>query len=526
MKKTTLDPRINEVVGFILNLTDTGGFLLLEEGSNPRIYSLSGDLLKKESFEELRPLQKFQQEHHIFRYLIVVEKITPTLINSATQGMKKSQQAIIELNTLLEQYPDASVCYAVSHASRGPLGSLTVKIGGDCYRNDQENLSQVINRITQLSIGMEQKSNGVFPDMPALHGGKKGEWLFVSREGNHIGRYNDEAKKAAGSYILPKGISFLNDYLIRLAGFDVKPDNILWPDSISPDVFSGEHWAELTELWQKRGVDLLQVTCLPAALGGVKHPSSNPTALGVATTTFLAIDKIFPKQELSVTKIIIEAAGGVTSYLLEYLDDKLAGKGLHNITVFDINENKIKRISEKFPEITAVVSDHNTFYSSINGESYDVWINNGVGNNTTPAHIEQLLHAGVRFFTGGANNSLEEKSEHESLILIENAGAYYMKDQFVSGGGWVLALIDIIERTVGQHKNASDELTFSKICKNIIRANSEIFSQAFEVAAKTNTPLHQVVRNEIDRRVAESRKTIIAKEMAHEIAANTIREVL
>lgn len=79
----------------------------------------------------------------------------------------------------------------------------------------------------------------------------------------------------------------------------------------------------------------------------------------------------------------------------------------------------------------------------------DAWINNGEGNNTRPEHVGQLLNAGARVFVGGANNFLEISSRDASLERIFAAGGWAWPDPATSGGGWALAVKDMITRCQG-----------------------------------------------------------------------------
>ena len=312
--------------------------------------------------------------------------------------------------------------------------------------------------------------------------------------------------------------------MLKKAGFQNKPKNILFPDSISPDVFTGPNWHEMVELWTKRGNNLAQITCLPAKYKGVKEPSSNPTALGVLTTVLLGVEHVV-KRELENTKIIIEAAGGVTFYFLKHLKEKLNGIKLNHITVFDPDPERIFFLQKKFPGITTKVADHEQFYTSMNGSKYDIWVNNGLGDNTIPAHIDKLIKSGVLFMTGGANNTLEEATKDESLKLIKDANILYMKDQFVSGGGWTLALLGLAERTIGVNNDASSSVTLDKISQTIINANTVLFNEAFEESKKMNLPLHVVVEKVMKERINKSR-TFSSKKSNLDIAAQTIKELI
>ena len=344
---------------------------------------------------------------------------------------------------------------------------------------------------------MLKKAVMIFPDIPALHGGKKGEWIILDRHGQKIEGMSEEAIIALGSAIIPVGIGFLNRYkelqARELGIFPTFPSRgFIKPDSGSPDVLSGIYWRgeqpnkyiNMCDAWSKRGEEMTQYTCLPPKLGGTRDSSARPTGYGVATTTHELARRYFANVGRGPTELrfLLEAAGGVgqntVEALLEHHDVPA-----DNITVFDRSEEACTLVSEKFG-VKTITLRHTDFYEyrllrDLRKDiRYDVWVNNGEGDNTTPVHVENLIKAGVRVFAGGANNFLQVETETESRDLVFKAGGWAWPDPATSGGGWTLAVLDIMTRCQGERSDGDD--TRRRILDIITRRNSKLVADVLD----------------------------------------------
>lgn len=386
---------------------------------------------------------------------------------------------ISELDTLLRYEKDVFVVYVITHynPAQRPLGPLTVNIGGDCYRTGRSirDLHSILDRTHDLAEAMLKKAVMVFPDVPALHGGKKGEWIILDHSGEKIDGLSEDAIIALGSAIIPTGIRFLNVFkeqqARQLGIFPQFPErNYVKPDSGSPDVLSGTYWRgenpdkhiNMCQALSSRGLDMSQFTCLRPQLGGTLDPSARPTGYGIATTTVELARRYFALRgkQLGDLKFLLEAAGSVGRSTVESLIGE-HGVPPGNITVFDRNAEASSFVKEKL-RVDTITLRHSDFYEARlpldirQGTRYDVWINNGEGDNTTPDHVDTLLAAGVRVFTGGANNFFKVATEEQSLKRISDAGGWAWPDAATSGGGWTLAVIGILKRSQGLPANSEE----------------------------------------------------------------------
>ena len=454
----------------ILATAERGDDILMTTGGDPGELHVS---------RNLRALAECRRQEGVHSICMTILKLDSRLIDEATSHLEHRFRIISELDTLLRYEEDVYVVYVVTHYNPGqkPLGPLTVNIGGDCYRTGRaiKDLHAILSRTRDLAEAMLKKAVMIFPDIPALHGGKKGEWIVLDREGRKIAGLSEEAVIALGSTIIPKGIRFLNqrkELEAARAGISARfpEQNVIRPDSGSPDVLSGIYWRgerpdkyiNMCDAWSKRGEDMGMFTCLPPSLGGTLDSSSRPTGYGVATTTVELARRHFARvgRALEELEFLLEAAGGVGRNTVECLIQRY-GIPPERITVFDRSEDATTYVREKF-RVKTITLRSSDFYDTrlpadvAAGKSYDVWINNGEGDNTRPEHIASLLAAGVKVFAGGANNFLQVATEAESLRRIFAAGAWAWPDPATSGGGWTLAVIGILARCQGRQANTPE----------------------------------------------------------------------
>jgi|GEM_PF-1951094 len=495
---------LNDIPHHVLTQLGANRAVLLTSEKNEEKVFVSTSL-QPEDLREIRGLEALsdaRKDERVYSITVMILKLDSMLIEEATSFLDNRYRIISELDALLEHNREVYAVYIVTHYNPGqkPCGPLTVNIGGDCYRTDKaiKDFEAVLKRTRDLAEAMLSKAVMVFPDIPALHGGKKGEWIILNRDGQKIQGISEEAIVALGSVIIPYGITFLNSYkeieAKEMGIFEKFPaSGYVFPDSGSPDVLSGSFWRgdnkdkyiNMCKAWSERGIDMRNFTCLPNNLGGTKDSSARPTGYGVATTAVELAKRYF--DDYREKKYLIEAAGGVGQNTIEALTRKYDIKP-ENITVFDRENGACKFVAEKFPGIKTITLRAEDFYMSRlpnDGINYDVWINNGEGDNVEPKHVEELLKAGVKIFCGGANNFLQVKTQAESLDTIFQRGGWAFPDPATSAGGWTLAVMDMVFRSKGE--TADSEEVREKILQTIISRNKNLIDVVFdELAGKAN----------------------------------------
>jgi len=482
---------VNLIPAELLNRLNADQIVLItNEDLDARVLGTTDfDPASLRELDGLESLSDFRRREEVYSITTVVMRLTPSVIGDATNGFEHGDRIAAELQSLVDREEQVFIVYAVTHFNHKPLEEMTVFIGGDCYRTDPgiKDFESVLIRTKNLAKSMIRKAVLVFPDIPALHGGKKGEWIIIDRSGRKIEKISDkkisdEAIVALGTLLIPDGIKFLNQYKEKRARekdiYESFPaQNWIRPDTASPDVLSGPNWETMCDVWDKRDVNLSMVTCLPDRLGGPIVTSAYPTGFGVVATALKLVDHRLGGRDRRNIRFLLEALGGVGRATVEALI-KEKGISPHQITAFDKSGEACKLVSNQYGIHTQTMPS-SSFYEALDrSQRYDVWINNGEGDNTRPEHVEKLLECGVRIFCGAANNFLkltddEERSpdhlKRESLQNIFTAGGWAWPDEAASGGGWTLAVIDVLTRAKGER--SSTEAAKRQILETIIARN-------------------------------------------------------
>lgn len=508
---------LNLIPAEILKRLDTDQVVLLcnDDLDGSVLGSIDFDPASLRKIDGLESLSDLRRRERVYSITSTVLRLTPSVIRDATNGFEDSEQIASELGTLLDREEQVYVVYVVTHLNHKPLQEMTVFIGGDCYRREMKDLESVLTRTKNLARAMIRKAVIVFPDIPALHGGKKGEWIVVDRSGRKIENISDEAIIALGTLVIPMGIKFLNQYKEERAKekgiFASFPSrNSMRPDTASPDVLSGKYWPRMCRVWKNRSVNLAFVTCLPEDLGGPVPDSAHPTGYGAVATVLKLVDHRFGAAARGRIRFLLEALGGVGRATVEALIEN--GISPEQITGFDMEPEHCKLVTDKYP-INAEPVSSGTFYEALDpSRQYDVWINNSPGDNTRPEHVQKLLDSGVRLFCGAANNFLkltdderlsEDHLEQESLQKIFVAGAWAWPDEATSGGGWTLAVIDVLTRSKGE--SSSTEAAERQIYDTIIPVNEMLVDAVIGEATTGGTAdgkaIWNCVKQIIDERV-------------------------
>lgn len=455
----------------------------------------------------LRSFSELRQQEGVYSITLTCIQLNPVFCEEATEGFENRFQLLAELDSLCKHYDDeVYLAYAVTHFNSKPLDEMTVFVGGDCYRTGPEvrDLYCALSRTKDLAQAMIRKAVMIFPDIPTLHGGKKGEWIVVNKEGEKIDGISTDAIVALGTLIIPKGIQFLNrlkekEAVKKEIFVDHFPEkNVIRPDTASPDVLSGPNWSAMCHAWKRRNIDLSFVTCLPKELGGPIIPSSFPTAYGVVATAAKLIEHYYKCTDISKIKFLLEALGGVGQTTVKALIEK--GARPENITAFDRSTEACLRTADKYGIQTAAMT-HDEYYRRLPAHGpecvqYHIWINNGEGGNTRPEHVESLLRAGVRIFCGAANNLFQVSTEQTSRKLIFEQGGWAWPDPAASAGGWTLAVIDLATRA--QHRLANTLETQQRILQTICNRNERLVEDVVSRLNLNGRPSGQAVWDAVE----------------------------
>jgi glutamate dehydrogenase/leucine dehydrogenase len=526
---------INQIPAEILSRFNTHQIVLIttEDLKDKVLGTTTFDPHALQEIEGLEKLVALRKSEGVYSITVSIIALDQSSIDEAATEFDNKSAIVDELNGLLKRFPKVYVAYAVTHFNHKPMDELTVFIGGDCYRTGAElkDLDTVLRRTKNLAKAMIRKAVVIFPDIPTLHGGKKGEWIILDGEGKKIEELSEAAIIALGTLIIPKGIKFLNDYkektAIEKGIFESFPErNVIRPDTASPDVLSGPNWKTMCEVWNKREKDLSYVTCLPGSLNGPLVPSSYPTGYGVVATALKLVNYYFQDRPQENMRFLLEALGGVGQATVEALLKK--GYLAKNITGFDRSAERCAIINREYGIETLPVT-YQEFYRTLDeSRQYDVWINNGEGDNTRPEYIDKLIKSGVKIFCGAANNFLKltDKDHHnsenssdrslekESLSKIFSAGGWAWPDEAASAGGWTLAVIDVLSRSKGEKSSSSH--VREQILDTIISRNEKLVDDVVGKLIKEGQVSGEAIWHQVGQLINERVKNTLEREFSPE----------
>ena len=488
------------------------------------------DLVPLKAFNAIELFRRWLDMHSL---LVCVMRVTIELTERIKPLFPDLADITKEAKHLLDVHKEVLAVYVVAHTDHRPCKDLTVGIGGDCYRDDQLSFCGALERISLLARAMTRKAVMMFPDLPALHGGKKGEWMLIDARGRAISGLSEDIRIALGAVVIQRGIEFLNHFkgaTSKASGLAADEVPRLMQDSASPDTLSGKYWTPLCDAWRALGLDGTEITCLPQGEVQVgagdtgrriegASLSAIPTGNGVAATTVQLCRRLFRKP-LSQCRFLVEALGNVSYYTLDTLINRY-GVSPEQIVAFDLDASACERVLASFPGVTVWREADKDFYARAEAsEGFDVWINNGLGNRTASSQVGLLLDKGVRIFCGGANNIFLKAEEANSLKAIWARGGWAWPDEATSGGGWTFAVMDLYFRTLGQPIQID---SFLERVNDYVRERNVAFVDAVIDGGPvpSGAELWRRIEDEISRRLLKSAGRGLSREAM--LAAADIR---
>ncbi len=209
------------------------------------------------------------------------------------------------------------------------------------------------------------------------------------------------------------------------------------------------------------------VAGLPTSLGGGGDPSP-VTAYGVYMGMKASAKKMYGNDNLSGKRIIVQGAGHVGQYLIEYLVKEGAKVG-----VSDIFTDKIKAIQKQFSGVDIV--DPKGIYD----EDMDIYAPCALGATINDDTLAQLKCA---IIAGAANNQLANEAKHGQQVV--DKGMIYAPDFLINAGG----LINCYSELEGYNRDramAKTEAIYDTTLNILVRAeerNIPTYKAANEMA--------------------------------------------
>jgi leucine dehydrogenase len=188
------------------------------------------------------------------------------------------------------------------------------------------------------------------------------------------------------------------------------------------DSLGGRYWTAEDVNMSTRDMEFVRmetpyVTGMPESMGGSGDPSP-VTAYGVYMGMKAAAKKVYGSDSLEGKKVLVQGAGHVGTYLVDYLSKENA-----KISISDIFEDKLKGITDHYK--VEVIDSEDVYEADM-----DIYAPCALGATLNDTTIPQLKCAIV---AGGANNQLDEEKRHGEML--KSNGILYSPDFLINSGG-------------------------------------------------------------------------------------------
>jgi leucine dehydrogenase len=206
--------------------------------------------------------------------------------------------------------------------------------------------------------------------------------------------------------------SLKNEALMRRFGSFV--------DSLGGKYITAEDVGMSTKDMEYIHMETEHVAGLPESLGGGGDPSP-VTAYGVYMGMKASAKKMFGSDSLEGKKVVVQGAGNVGRYLIDYLMKENA-----IVSVSDIFEDKIKLVTDKYPSVAVVPADE------VFEQEMDIYAPCALGATVNDESLEKLT---AKIIAGAANNQLANETKHGVDVLEK--GIIYAPDYVINAGGLI-----------------------------------------------------------------------------------------
>lgn len=188
------------------------------------------------------------------------------------------------------------------------------------------------------------------------------------------------------------------------------------------DSIGGRYWTAEDVNMSTRDMEYIRmetpyVAGLPMNMGGSGDPSP-VTAYGVYMGMKASAKKVYGSESLQGKKVMVQGAGHVGTYLIEFLNKEGA-----QVMVSDIFEDKLAAVT-KVHEATIIAPDQ------VYDTNMDIYAPCALGATLTDETIQKL---NCTIVAGGANNQLDEEVRHGNML--KEQGIIYAPDFLINSGG-------------------------------------------------------------------------------------------
>ncbi len=250
--------------------------------------------------------------------------------------------------------------------------------------------------------------------------------------GTRMWHYETEAEAVKDVLRLSRGMTFKN----AIAGLNIgggkaviigdakklKNEALMRRFGRFVDSLGGRYWTAEDVNMNTRDMEYVRmetpfVAGLPLSMGGSGDPSP-VTAYGVYMGMKASAKKVYGSDSLKGKKVVVQGAGHVGSYLIDYLMKEGA-----QVSVSDIFEEKIAEITARH---AVTVVDAQDIYDA----DMDIYAPCALGATLNDDTLSRLKCAIV---AGGANNQLDDEQLHGRML--KDQGIIYAPDFLINSGG-------------------------------------------------------------------------------------------
>lgn len=187
------------------------------------------------------------------------------------------------------------------------------------------------------------------------------------------------------------------------------------------------------------------VSGLPISMGGSGDPSP-VTAYGVYVGMKACAKNKYGNDSLKGKKVVVQGVGHVGEFLVGHLTKEGA-----IVTITDINEDRLKSVSEKY-KANVVLGD------DVYDLDMDIYAPCALGATINDNTLSRLKCA---IIAGAANNQLEDESRHGNELMRK--GLIYAPDFLINAGGLISVNSEVYklsqERTMELTEKIYDSVT-------------------------------------------------------------------
>ena len=243
-------------------------------------------------------------------------------------------------------------------------------------------------------------------------------------------------------------------------------------DSLAGKYITAEDVGMTAKDMEYVGMETDHVTGMPVELGGAGDPSP-VTAYGVYMGMKASVKEAYGTESLEGKKVVVQGAGNVGRYLIDYLMKEGAV-----VSISDIFDDKIKMVTDKHSNITVVSADE------VYDVDMDVYAPCALGATVNDGTLGRIK---AQVIAGAANNQLANEEVHG--IAVMNKGIVYAPDYVINAGG----LINCYTELEGSDKERS-----MRQAENIFNTTQEIIKISKETNIPTYLAANQMAENRIN----------------------------